>query len=474
MELKENYHREMDAYKTTENYRTYAEYLANFKLKYSGTAGTQRAPQLQVLAAKPWIDDKRPKLEQADSKDSTGSGGSSGGREVTEPSQDGPGVHGSRRRVDSTSSAGPMHSSNGLPSPASVTGRPVGLRGGPATILQHGAGSPISTSPSSPSVRRDSSAGPAPATLLQPRPFIDVNTDLTSYSGKSQRSHRNTPYRDGPLHRSSSSGPPIDPRLSRGHGTQSPVDEERQSGRPVPSLVHQNTSSSSNVSLGSGMSTATSGTSLGSGMSTGTSGTAATPISIMTRGSDEYDRPQLPPLSTTGLHKPGGNMADYALRPSQPPSSSGCTIASAHQNPPQAPLSGSPTFSGMKFEFLQLPAPYNVAFSQPGQPPLPRLANEGRLANIFDSQDIPGRTSLRSLPYQPNSDPVNIPLLSQPREAGNSPLQPLQPLLPSLRPGISGSPRTNHPWDPTIRPDEDRLAFLADVAHADRDRRSGS
>ena len=369
MELKENYHREMNAYKTTENYRNYAEYLVNFKLKYSGNAGMQEQQHLQEVEAKHPVDGKRPRLEQEDSKDSTGSGGSSGNRELTDPLQAGTATHEGRRRVDSTSLAGPIQPSGGLPSPGSVTGRPLGLRGGPATILPYNNVSPMSTSPSSPSIRRGSSAGPVPATMLQPRPFIDASTDLTSYSSRSQRLHRNAPYGDGPSHRSSSSGPSIDPRLSRGPENQSPVDEERQSGLPIPKLIHQNTSSSSNLSLGSGMSTTT-------------ASTAASSVSTITRGAEDNDRPQLPPLSATSLQKPGGSMADYALRPTQPPPSSGNTPPSGHQNAYQTPFNGSSSFSGMKFEFLQLPAPCNVAFSQQGQPPLPRPENEGRLANI--------------------------------------------------------------------------------------------
>lgn len=458
MELKENYHRDMEAYKRTDNHRKYAEYLASFKLKYSGTAGTHKHQRLPELATEHSVEDKRPKLEHEDSreskdsKESTASGGSAAGREASDPPRADASMHESRRRVDSMSSAGPMQLSEGLPSPASATGGALNLRGALAPILSHSMGSPISTSPSSPSLRRDSSTGPMPATVLQPRPFIDANADFPPYPGRSQQLHRNTPYRDGPPHRSSSLGPSIDPRL-REHETHSPVDEERLFSRPIPKLLHQTTSSSSNVSLGSGM-------------STGTADTTA---------SSDYDRPQLPPLSATGLHKPGGKMADYALRPSQPPSTSGSTTPGVPHHPYQPPPSGSPSFSGMKFEFLQLPAPYNVAFSQQGQPPLPRPENEGRLANIFELQDVPARVPPRSLAHQPLADhPHASSSMSSARETRNAPLQPLQPVLPRLRPGPSGLPRNNRPMDPGVRPDEDRLAFLADVADADRDRRSGS
>ena len=39
MELKDKYHKEMNAYKTTEQYRNYMEYMADFKLKYSTSSG---------------------------------------------------------------------------------------------------------------------------------------------------------------------------------------------------------------------------------------------------------------------------------------------------------------------------------------------------------------------------------------------------------------------------------------------------
>ena len=356
------------------------------------------------------------------------------------------------------SSAGPQQSTRDFPSPASVTGRQIGSRGGLATILPHSNVSPLSTSPSSPSVRRDSSTGPMPGAVLLPRPSTESTAEITSYSGISQRLHRNSPYGDVHSYRSGSLGPSIDPRLSRSHENQSPLDEQRHSSRPVPKLVHQNTSSSSNMSIGSGMSS---------------SSTAASSIYPIARNAEESDRPQLPPLSATGLHKPSGNMADYALRPGQPPLS-GTTPPNVQHKSHHSPFNGSPSLSGMNFEFLQLPIPYNLPFGQELQPPLPRLDNEGRLANVFHLQDIPPIGPLRNVTLQQGADQHSVAPLSQNMEPRNSPLQPLQPMLPSLPPGVSTIPRDGLPPGSGTRPHEDRLAFLADVAHADQDRRSGA
>ena len=421
------------------------------------TLGVCKRTYIHDFAANFLPDGKRPRLEPEESKESTASSASLGGldnmdAQSTVDSEP-------RRKLDSMSSAGPFQITGGLPSPASVTGRPFGVRGGLATIAPQNnvSHSPISTSPSSPSVRRDSSSGPMPAAVVQPRPFIDPNANAdASYSGISQRLHRNSPYEllDGHSTRSSSSGPQMDPRLSR---NQEGHFEERRHVAHPSKLLHQNTSSSSNISLGSGMSNGS---------------TAASSIFPATRNGEEdaSQRPQLPPLSATGL-KPNGPISDYALRPSQAASSSGNTPPSANHTPYQTQnlCSGSPSSSGMKFESLQLPLPYNVAF---GSRPLPRPDTEGNLANIFDLQDIPPRTSLRNLTLQQNAgDSRNLTPLGYDRDARESPLPRAKPVLPSLRPGASGLPRNGFPFDPLSRPHEDRLAILADVAQTDHDRR---
>ncbi len=229
------------------------------------------------------------------------------------------------------SSAEPRVPTGRLPSPMRAPSRQTGGRGGLATIMPHNHRSPMSTSPSSPSNRRGSSAGPMPAAALLPRPSQEPIVDSSSYSTVNQRMHRNSPYGDSPTHRNGSLGPSTDLRLTRNQENQSPIDEQRHSQRPPPMLVHQSTSSSSNLSLGSGMSTAS---------------TSASSIYPVPRNVDDNNRPQLPPLSATGLHKSSGNMADYALRPSQP-SSSGAAIPNMHHNTYQSSYSGSPSFSGM-------------------------------------------------------------------------------------------------------------------------------
>ena len=234
------------------------------------------------------------------------------------------------------SSAEPRIPMGGFSSPMSAPGRQVGGRGGLATILPHKSISPLSTSPSSPSIRRDSSTGPMPAAALLPRPLQEPSTDLSSYSVVNQRMHRNSPYGDSPKYRSGSSGPSMDSRIPRNHDNQSPMDDQRPSTRPPPKLAHQSTSSSSNLSLGSGLSTAS---------------TTASSIYPATRNLEDSDRPQLPPLSATGLHMSSGNMADYALRPGQA-SSSGITASNIHHGSYSSSLSGSPSFPGKEPRFL--------------------------------------------------------------------------------------------------------------------------
>ncbi len=64
--------------------------------------------------------------------------------------------------------------------------------------------------------------------------------------------------------------------------------------------------------------------------------------------------------------------------------------------------------------------------------------------------------------------------LDQAKERRDSPLQPPTSHLPSMRPGLPTVPRNSHPPAPDARPEQDRLAFLADVAHADHDWRPAS
>lgn len=52
LRMKENYHTEMNLYKLTEEYRSYQEYLADFKAKNSGSIGAcERRRDAQVLRA---------------------------------------------------------------------------------------------------------------------------------------------------------------------------------------------------------------------------------------------------------------------------------------------------------------------------------------------------------------------------------------------------------------------------------------
>ena len=337
------------------------------------------------------------------------------------------------------SSAEPRITPGGFPSPMSAHAGHIGGRGGLATI--HNNRSSMSTSPSSPSVRRDSSAGPLPPAALLPRPSHETTTDISSYSAVNQRMHRNSPYGDAPTHRSGSSGPSMDSRSIRQQDHPNSMDEPRHTSRPAPKLVHQGTSSSSSLSFGSGLSTV-----------------STNPSSIFpsTKNVEDGDRPQLPPLSVTGLHKPSGNMADYALRPSQPPSS-GTANLGTHPNIYQSSYGGGSS-SGM-------------VLTSSGSTTYLSVCSKS-IANQDDRVDLPSIGSFRNVTLQEATEPHKIILPGQATHRKDSPLQGIAPVLPTL-PSLSTITRDGNLKDLESRPDQDRLAFLADVARADHDRRLG-
>lgn len=294
--MKDRYNQELTTYKMTDEYRNYMDYLADFKLKKSNSAGVCRDHQ-ETRTAERTTEGKRPRLEH---EESTGSSATmqSGGADGPESIQ---GSHGlNRQRLDALNSTGPFV---GSAMPSSATAAASAIRAGTGTATSvHNISPNSSISPSSPSVRRESSGNSLPASSLQSRAPVEPNFD----PGSSASSRRQ--IADASFPRSTSSGSPsIEVRPNRGQ--ESPAGP-RQPSRRTPALLHQTTSSSSGLSIGSQLSSV-----------------STAPSSIYAPRNGEEDvrdvRPQLPPLSATGLgpSAPPG-LAEYSLRKSQTPESS--------------------------------------------------------------------------------------------------------------------------------------------------------
>lgn len=178
--------------------------------------------------------------------------------------------------------------------------------------------SPINPLSSSlPNVRQESSTSSAPSHLL-PRPPVQSSPDsvVTPFVGH--------PGREPPYSRSASNSASFEHHQSRLHDSLSGLPRASAS---TPSLVHQNTSSSSGYSSGSGLSNhSTTGSSL-----------------YTSRSNEDESWPQLPPLSAASV-KVGAtpSLADYSLRNSKTPES--ITPPSGTQ-PPLAQPQYSPSSS---------------------------------------------------------------------------------------------------------------------------------
>ncbi|KAL9123687.1 MAG: hypothetical protein Q9217_006907 [Psora testacea] len=415
---KEKYHTEMAAYKMTDSYRDYMRYLAEFKAKNAGNAGTiDRSASMPQLTFNQ--DGKRPRLEHEQSTASSASLGS--GTEHEAPSSN---IEENHRRVNSTSSIGPYSTVGSLPSPASISSRCPLSHGSLPVMLPIGSGSPMSTSPSSPSVHRDASRGP-------PRPSVELYPDRLALSGGS---HRHLPrILPNETSISGSSTTPTDSRLA--HPRRSPLG----SADSIPTLIHQ-ASDSSKSSITSSLSNA-----------------STAPSSIHAPRALEEDPKThvlLPPLpAMTHLPKGTFSPADHVLRPSLSPHTASSASPYTTQ---QTSQSAFPSSSGTDIDSLELPLPHKIFF---GQKPEPWPKKGAKLANIFDLQDIPGareRYPPRNLTLQSSSasETSNFPKLAQ------SPQDRL--------PGIHQINAESDGSDVPTRPKSDPLSVLADAAYADR------
>lgn len=402
-----------------------------------------RIPRLQVfdplwrtrIEAKVQLEGKRPKLVQEESTASSGSLGSQ--TECQDPPHNG--VDSRQPRFESRSSVGPnssVRSTSGLPSPSSITSGPPISRTGISSIVPLGTASPVPASPSTPSFRRESSTASSFQGSGHVRPSIESYSEQTTPLVLAQQPHRilTLDSKDSQTAHNFSQGLFNQTRSPR---RTSPLDPPRRSTR-IPTLLHHNTSDesskSSNVSALSNASTAA--TSL------------FTPVMV-----DEEKKAamSLPPLSMVTRQPASGNYFDskrshesYQL--ANPVASSYAQQQSSHS--PFSPASST----GMKFESLQLPLPYNISF---GQRPLLRPKYEEKLANIYDIQDVNReRHSLRNLTLdQDHSGPPTSAKARSLPEPQHPPHRPGLPILPSMS--------RDDPPDHALPSDADPLSVLA-------------
>lgn len=416
---KEKYHGEMSEYKTTTSYREHQQYLTEFKAKNASNTGKLRLFVPRTLAdTKALADGKRPKLAKRDSTNSIESA-------ISQPDAS-PSLSCNSElrhvRLDSIGSGDHHSTTSGFSSPAKPSYGPTILRGGISSIIPLGNASPNPISPSTPSMRRDSSTGPI-ALGCDTRPSIETRSERMAPGLGHQARKEVSQQQSLP---STTLGSNIDPRLQQGR--MSPAGRSRRSTR-IPSSIHHDTSdTSSKSSIGSSL----------SAPSTTPSSHQYSPGSL-----DDGTKAalSLPPLSSVGpISITGPLYTDPIARPIfETLAGRNVPSYSPSQNSP-SPLYHSSTTG--KFESLQLPLPHNISF---GQRPLPRPTNEEKLANIFDLQDIPReRNSLRNLSLeqaQGSATPPSRQVLPKPQHS------PHHPALPTLPPMTS---RDHDTYDPPV------------------------
>lgn len=319
------------------------------------------------------------------------------------------------------SSGGLYSATSGLPSPTSITSGPSVRRGGLSSIVPLGNTSPMSVSPSTPSVRRGSSTSQLFHNSGQGLPFVEEQSEriaMISSSGPDQNESRIVPLktREARSLQGLGSGPFVEPRIARGR--RSPLENPRRSAR-LPTQLQHNGSESSKSSI----------------VSTLSSGSTA-PSSLqmpVTLDGEKRSALSLPPLATLGPNsnssRNGSSYAEPVARPVLQPLASRAASSFAPRQPSPSPVNSSLS-TGMKFESLQLPLPYNISF---GQHPLPRPDSGGKLANIFDLQDISRKRNAfgdLSLEREQGCATPNIP--RGPPEPRHPPHHPNLPSLPSL------------------------------------------
>ena len=210
------------------------------------------------------------------------------------------------------------------------------------------------------------------------------------------------------------SGSVIEPGISRGR--RSPLRSPRRSARN-PTQLQCNVSDSSKSSMVSTLSN---------------SSTADSSLhSPATLDGEKRSALSLPPLATLDAKSSsnGSEYSDLATRSSLQPLASRTVSSFAPDQPSQSPFSPSPS-TGMKFESLQLPLPYNISF---GQHPLPRPDSDGQLANNPDHQDVSRERNLLrdlSLEHEQGGAVPTIPRV--PPEPRHPPHHPSLPSLPSI------------------------------------------
>lgn len=310
------------------------------------------------------------------------------------------------------SSVGHDSATSGLPSPASVTSGPAVRRGGLSSIIPLGNTSPLSASLSTPSARRGSSTNQSFQNPVQGRPSAERQSErmaMTS-SGSDQNYHRILPLESNEARtlQGLAPGPFIEPRMSG--GPKSPLESPWRSSR-VPTQFQYNASDSSKSSIASTSS------------SISTAASSLYPLATF----DREKRPalSLPPLATMGPNS-SSNGSSYATL--QPLASRIASSIAPDQH--SQPLFNSSSSTGMKFESLQLPLPYNISF---GQHPLSRPDSGGKLANIFDLQDISReRKSLRGLSLEHEQGGATPTIPHSPPEPRHPPHHSNLPSLPSV------------------------------------------
>ena len=410
---KEKYHAEMAEYKTTKSYREYQQYLAEFKAKHASSSGTYKSVATTSIANL-LLDGKRPKLTPEETQESTTSSGS------VVSQLDGPesasGSTDLKHRRDGSVSSGGLHSvASGLPSPASVTAGTAVRRAGLSSIIPLGNTSPLAVSPSTPAARRETSTSQLFHKSAHGRLSAERQSErMITSSGSDLNYARVVPVKSQETSRTMqdpASGLFTEPRVSRAR--REPLEIPRRSAR-IPTQLPYNLSDSSKSSTASTLSSSSSA-----------------PSSLYSPATFDGEKRlalSLPPLATLGPDSSsnGSSYDKQAARPALQPLA-GRTASSLAQDQPSQTTVSSSSSTGMKFESLQLPLPYNISF---GQHPLPRSDSGGKLANIFDLQDIPReRGSLRELSLGHEQGGTNPRSRPEPR---HPPHHPNLPSLPSL------------------------------------------
>ncbi|KAL6716329.1 hypothetical protein ACLMJK_005895 [Lecanora helva] len=412
---KEKYHSEMSEYKTTKSHREYQQYLADFRAKNSSTSN-----------------DKRPKLSQDETAMSSGSIGSIS----TESFDYLAGNSDSRApRLGSHSSTGPYSGASAISSPASAVSASPAFRPGVTSTIAPRKTSPVTISPSTNSTFRP--------------PLSSSQTPVASYTRRPTQAHLESTSPDpGQFPPSSVGDNPhsseitaastsLDPNFPRNRTAS--FDILQKSRGVLPSLPYNTSNASSRSSVTSSWSTASTADS--------------SVLSIAPLDKPKNTGLSLPTLGTlTGtLHGGSLNYTDPVVtRQNLEPLASRSTTSELAQDPSQS--SSSLSSKGMKFESLQLPLPHNISF---GQRPMPQSEHEGKLANIFDLQDIPGeRRSFKDLTLQ--QDEIDLSASAIPQGPPEPRHPPYVPKLPGLDPRSRDESR-----DHGLEPDADPLSVLA-------------